>query len=127
MILTPSSLSGLTVGYRKNFNAGLMGSADRWSRIAMEVQSGTRATSHPFLGDAPVMREWLGDRKFHQLASSEFTIKNRDWESGIQLPKKTSASPLANVEQSRASNAESEENLKSSLSAALKVMAVGVA
>lgn len=85
MILTPSSLSGLTVGYRKNFNAGLMGAADRWSRIAMEVQSGTRATSHPFLGDAPVMREWLGDRTVKNMTAYDYSLVNKKYESTVSV------------------------------------------
>lgn len=85
MILTPSSLSGLTVGYRKNFNAGLMKVPDQWSRIAMEVPSTTASTSHPFLGDAPVMREWIGPRTVKNLAAFDYTLVNKKYESTVSV------------------------------------------
>ena len=87
MILTPSSLAGLTVGYRKNFNAGLMSAPDQWSSIAMEVQSGTASTSHPFLGDAPVMREWIGPRTVKNLEAFDYTLVNKKYESTVAVKK----------------------------------------
>lgn len=56
--------------------------------LAMTVQSDTDSEDYDWLGSFPGMREWLGDRKFHQLSSASYTISNRDWESSIQLPKK---------------------------------------
>jgi phage major head subunit gpT-like protein len=56
-------------------------------RLAITVESSTDIEDYDWLGAFPQMREWLGDRKFHQLGSSEFSIKNRTWENGIQLPK----------------------------------------
>lgn len=55
--------------------------------LAMTVQSDTDSEDYDWLGSFPGMREWLGDRKFHQLSSASFTIRNRTWESSIQLPK----------------------------------------
>lgn len=59
-----------------------------YPRLSLRVESNTDYENYDWLGSFPGMREWLGDRKFHQLTSAEFLIKNKDWESGIQLPKK---------------------------------------
>ena len=56
--------------------------------LAMRIESNQESEDYDWLGGVPGMREWLGDRKFKQLSSYEFNIKNRDWEQSIQLPKK---------------------------------------
>jgi phage major head subunit gpT-like protein len=56
--------------------------------LAMYMDSTQESEDYDWLGSVPGMREWLGDRKFKQLSSYEFNIKNRDWEQSIQLPKK---------------------------------------
>lgn len=56
--------------------------------LAMTVDSSQESEDYDWLGEVPGVREWLGDRKFKQLSSYEFNIKNRDWEQSIQLPKK---------------------------------------
>ena len=58
-----------------------------YPRLCELVESDTDHETYDWLGSFPGIREWLGDRKFHQLGSAEFKIFNRDWESGIQLPK----------------------------------------
>ena len=56
--------------------------------LAMVMDSNQESEDYDWLGQVPGMREWLGDRKFKQLGSYEFNIRNRDWEQSIQLPKK---------------------------------------
>jgi len=39
------------------------------------------------LGNAPGMREWLGDRVFNSLRAGKFTIDNKTWESSLGIEK----------------------------------------
>lgn len=55
--------------------------------LCMEIPSASDKEDYDWLGSMPGMREWLGDRKFNQISSFEFTIKNKTWESSIRLPK----------------------------------------
>lgn len=56
--------------------------------LAMRVPSNSDLENYDWLGQVPGVREWLGDRVFKQLSSYDFSIKNRDWEQSILLPKK---------------------------------------
>jgi phage major head subunit gpT-like protein len=73
---------------RHQIRRELQRSTPFYPTLAMIVPSEQESEDYDWLGGVPGMREWLGDRKFKQLSSYEFTIKNRDWEQSIQLPKK---------------------------------------
>jgi len=42
---------------------------------------------YAFLGNMPGVSEWKGDRQFKQLASADFTISNKHWESSLLVSK----------------------------------------
>lgn len=42
---------------------------------------------YAFLGNMPGVSEWKGDRQFKQLASADFTITNKHWESSLLVSK----------------------------------------
>ncbi len=42
---------------------------------------------YEWLGSMPGMREWVGPRKFKQLLAYEYAIKNKKFESSIELEK----------------------------------------
>ena len=39
------------------------------------------------LGNMPGVREWLGDRQFHELRAANFTIENKHWENSLLIKK----------------------------------------
>lgn len=53
--------------------------------LAMTVTSNSRQTHYPWLGLAPMMREWLGDRVVESLGAYEYSIVNRKFESTIAV------------------------------------------
>lgn len=42
---------------------------------------------YSWLGGLPGMREWVGPRRFNQLRGADYTLKNKTWESGIEVEK----------------------------------------
>ena len=54
-------------------------------RIAMRVNSTTTEETYHWLGSWPMMREWIGPRQVHKLRSHGFTIRNRKYESTIEI------------------------------------------
>ena len=51
------------------------------------VQSDGEDEGYEWLGSVPGMREWVGPRKFKQLLAYEYTLKNKQFESSIELQK----------------------------------------
>jgi len=50
------------------------------------IQQSTGADeAYAMLGKMPGMREWLGDRQFKQIRSAEMTLKNKHWESSLEI------------------------------------------
>lgn len=87
MIINGQNLRGLGVGFKANFTQGLgMAEADHLL-IATEVPSTTSKEEYGWLGQVPGMREWLGDRVVQNVALHDYTIKNRDFELTIGVPR----------------------------------------
>lgn len=50
------------------------------------VQRSNKADeAYAMLGRAPGMREWLGDRVYHQLRAAKFTLENKHFESSLAI------------------------------------------
>lgn len=41
--------------------------------------------AYAMLGQAPGMREWLGDRVYHQMRAAKFTLENKHYESSLSI------------------------------------------
>lgn len=87
MIINGSNLTGLYVGYRTIFNKALDLAKPVYSRIATEVPSSTGAENYAWLGAFPRLREWVGERQIKNLSAYDYTIKNKDFEVTVAVPK----------------------------------------
>lgn len=74
---------------------GLMAAYDRKAKavkpfypdICTIIPSSRASQTYGNLGDAPGVREWLGERKYYQFRAGTFTIANKLWESGVEVAK----------------------------------------
>lgn len=87
MLVNHANLGLLFTGYKALFKRGFELAAPMWNSVAMEVPSATDKEEYDWLGVAPGMREWLGDRIVHSLGTHGFTIRNRPWEQTIGVEK----------------------------------------
>lgn len=83
MHITTHSLTGLSVGFKASFAAGLGMHESQWPKVAMNVPSSTGTEEYAWLGDVPGMREWVGDRVVKNLSEHGFSITNKDFEQTI--------------------------------------------
>ncbi|WP_066667356.1 MULTISPECIES: Mu-like prophage major head subunit gpT family protein [unclassified Sphingomonas] len=83
MIINTGNLKTLGIGYKAAFQRGLDQAVSQRAIIATTVPSSTGSEEYGWLGKAPNMREWLGDRVVQNMAQHDYTIKNRDWELTI--------------------------------------------
>jgi len=80
MQVTRVNLATLGVAFNAAFNQGLGQVATQYERIATVVPSTTKSNEYGWLGKIPGMREWIGDRVIHGIATHGYTIKNKPYE-----------------------------------------------
>lgn len=85
MILNQANLSILFTGYKTAFVGGLSMAQPTYERIATVVPSTTRDEKYAWLGQVPRIREWIGDRVVQGIAAHDYAIKNKDYESTIEV------------------------------------------
>lgn len=85
MIITPQNLRGIYVGFNTIFNKALENYKPIYTEIATVTPSSTDSETYAWLGDIPGMREWIGEREIQNLTASEYSIKNKSFESTISI------------------------------------------
>lgn len=85
MILNRSNLNDLFVAFKAAFNTGFRDVPLDWQMIATLVPSNTSEEHYAWLGQFPELREWVGERQLKQLASYDYRIRNKTFESTIRV------------------------------------------
>lgn len=87
MIINSQSMRGVYVGFNTLFNKALAETAPLVDKVATITPSTTDAETYAWLGDIPGMQEWIGEREIQNLSSSDYTIKNKDFELTVGVPR----------------------------------------
>lgn len=87
MIINSPNLRGIFVAFNTLFNKALASMTPIYEKIATVTPSTTDAETYAWLGDIPGMREWIGDREIQNLSGSDYTIKNKDFELTVGVPR----------------------------------------
>ena len=87
MIITPQALRGIYVGFNTLFNRAFSEVQPQYTRVATVCPSTTDMETYAWLGDLPGMREWIGDREIQNLSGSAYTIRNKDFEATVSIPR----------------------------------------
>lgn len=87
MIITPQALRGIYVGFNTLFNKAFSEVSPQYTRVATVCPSTTDMETYAWLGDLPGMREWIGDREIQNLSGSAYTIRNKDFEATVSIPR----------------------------------------
>ena len=69
------------------FDSAVLAATPLYPRFALTVPSDGAYEKYGWLGDMPGVREWLGERKYHELRGASYEIANKDWESSLNIPK----------------------------------------
>lgn len=83
MLVNQQAVQGITTGFKTIFNKVFTETTTLWDKVATKVPSETGEENYKWLGKLPRMREWIGDREIQNLAASDYTIKNKDFELTI--------------------------------------------
>lgn len=85
MLINSSTIDALFVGFKTAYSDGYSKAVVHHDKVAMTVPSVSRDETYAWLGQFPNLREWIGGRHVQNLAASSFTIKNRKFESTIEV------------------------------------------
>ena len=85
MIINQSALTSIYRSFSVAFNQALDAVSPMWPTIAMQVPSTGRSVDYKWLGNFPMMREWLGDRVIKDLSAYHYEITNKDYEATIEV------------------------------------------
>ena len=89
MILNRESATVLFTSFNASFRAGLatQKAKSQWMRVAMDTRSGSSREQYSWIGDIPLLREWIGERNVRQMSQHGFIIENKDFELTISVPR----------------------------------------
>lgn len=87
MIINSQNLRGIYIGFNTLFNKAFDEIKPLYERVATVTPSTTDSETYAWLGDLPGMREWIGDREIQNLSGSDYTIKNKDFELTVGVPR----------------------------------------
>ncbi len=87
MIINQTSMQGCFKAFSTIFKDALFQAMAKsmWDKVAMRTQGLGASTEYNWLGAMPTMREWVGDRVVKDLSAFGFIIRNKDFESTVEV------------------------------------------
>lgn len=87
MIINVQNLAVLFQAYKAAYQGAFDQAPTLWDRIATLIPSATESNFYAFLGQFPKLREWLGDRQIKNIATSNYSLANKQFESTVAVPR----------------------------------------
>ena len=87
MLINNANLEALRVGFHADFKKGIAKVQSKYQVLTTTVSASTLIATYGFLGDFPVFREWLGEKRVRSLDEKAYSLKTRDFESTIGVHK----------------------------------------
>lgn len=85
MIINQANLEGIYRTFSVIFNQAFEAAPSQQDLVAMTVPSTGKYVDYKWLGTFPMMREWIGDRVIKDLSAFDYSIKNKRFESTIEV------------------------------------------
>lgn len=85
MIINQANLTGIYKSFSTIFNQAFDAAPSQRDLVAMTVPSAGKSVDYKWLGDFPMMREWLGDRVIKDLSAFHYEIINKSYEATIEV------------------------------------------
>jgi phage major head subunit gpT-like protein len=80
MHVTQPVLEALRTGFKRDFERGLSKAAPQYEAFSTPVNSTTKLETYGFLGDFPIFREWIGEKRVKSIEEKVYQLLNRDFE-----------------------------------------------
>lgn len=89
MDISYGNLKTLFTAFSSAFQEGFGGAPKDHETFTMTVQSASAESEYGWLGQFPTLREWAGERVFRSIALHGYAIRNRKFESTVQVNRDT--------------------------------------
>ena len=80
MHVTIATLEALRTGFKSDFQRGLTKATPQYEAFSTPVTSSTKLETYGFLGDFPIFREWIGEKRIKSIEEKVYQLTNRDFE-----------------------------------------------
>ena len=87
MIINRANLEALRTGFKTNFQAGIALAAPVSGPLVTEISSSTKIETYGFLGDLPVFRKWVGEKRIKSIEEKSYQLINDDFETTLGIHK----------------------------------------
>lgn len=87
MIINTQNLRNLFTGYRASFQNAFAGGTPDFDQFTLTVPSTNSTEQYGWLGNSTTFREWIGERVIQNLGVSDYSIKNKDFENTVGVPR----------------------------------------
>ncbi len=85
MIINQATLQGIYKSFSTIFRQAFDGAPTMWETVAMRAPSAGRSVDYKWLGDFPMMKEWVGERAIKDLSAFSYEIVNKNYEATIEV------------------------------------------
>ena len=87
MIISNANLDKLRSAFSTLFQKGLKDADEVHGLISTQVSSSTKVETYGFLGDMPIFRRWVGEKRIKSLGEKAYALINEDFEATIGIHK----------------------------------------
>lgn len=87
MIVSIQTLQALRTGFKALFQKGLGLAKPKSDVFTTEVASTTKVETYGFLGDMPIFRKWVGEKRWKSIKEKAYQLINDAYESSIGIHK----------------------------------------
>lgn len=82
-ILNSETLKAVSVVFKNEFNKVFEKYTTNYDEVATVIKANAISVNYAWLGDMPMMKEWIGDRDVKALKDYEYIIKKKRYEATI--------------------------------------------
>jgi phage major head subunit gpT-like protein len=87
LIISNANLDKLRSAFNTLFQKGLKDADEVHGLISTPVTSSTKIETYGFLGDMPIFRRWVGEKRIKSLGEKAYQLINEDFEATIGIHK----------------------------------------
>ncbi|AJP74603.1 hypothetical protein TS85_17250 [Sphingomonas hengshuiensis] len=84
-MVTPALLAALNTGFKADFTRGETGAPIVGAALSTSVPSSTAINTYGFLGNLPIFRKWVGEKRVKQLQSKVYQLVNDDYTADFAI------------------------------------------
>ena len=87
MLLNGAAILAVATGFRALYRQGFEAATPSYAVFIITVESSGDTETYELVDGIPQLREWVGPRQVKNLKAFDYSLRNRDWEATIAVPR----------------------------------------